>query len=307
MTVITEPGIYRDVSSVDYFADPCPEPSLSQSVAKILAERSAWHGRFAYFGSDDPDDDDEPKEKYLKAQAIGNAAHKLLLGRGKDIWIVFFDDFKKADAREIRDAATAAGCVPILEKHYKHAERMHGMARLQLDLHEEKDAFTYGSAEVMIAAQPDGHWSRSLVDWLGEDLRAVDDYKTTQMSVAPHLLGMRAESGGWHIQAAFQERILDILDPGGAGRRRFRFIAQEGYPPYALSVMVMDKHWLTMGRKIVDAAMVRWRQALGMDGHLGHLGYPLKTVYPEYPHYSETRWLEREIAGEFDPANLMAG
>jgi hypothetical protein len=37
---ITKPGIYPGVSSADYFADPCPTPSLTQSLCKILIERS---------------------------------------------------------------------------------------------------------------------------------------------------------------------------------------------------------------------------------------------------------------------------
>jgi hypothetical protein len=85
----------------------------------------------------------------------------------------------------------------------------------------------------------------------------VDDYKTSGMSMAPHVIGIRAETAGWHIQAAFIERGLDILDPAGAGRRRFRFIAQEqDGEPYDLTTMHMDEHWLTMGRKKVPPA---WR------------------------------------------------
>src|SRR6266702_177650 len=29
---ITEPGIYYDVATADYFADPCPTPSFTQSL-----------------------------------------------------------------------------------------------------------------------------------------------------------------------------------------------------------------------------------------------------------------------------------
>src|ERR1035438_10073976 len=42
-----DPGIYKGMLSDDYFADPTPEPSLSQSVAKILIEQSPLHARQA--------------------------------------------------------------------------------------------------------------------------------------------------------------------------------------------------------------------------------------------------------------------
>ena len=33
---ITAPGIYKDFDETAYFADPAPQPSLSQSLAKVL-------------------------------------------------------------------------------------------------------------------------------------------------------------------------------------------------------------------------------------------------------------------------------
>jgi hypothetical protein len=107
----------------------------------------------------------------------------------------------------------------------------------------------------MIAWQENGIWCRSLIDWLHTDLRTVDDYKTSGMSMAPHVIGGRAEAAGWHIQAAFIERGLDALDPQGAGRRRYRFIGQETDKPHALTVMHMNEYWMTMGRKKVEAGM----------------------------------------------------
>jgi hypothetical protein len=145
-----------------------------------------------------------------------------------------------------------------------------------------------------------------LVDWLHADLRTVDDFKTTGMSVAPHVLGQRGEAGGWHIQAAFIERGLEHLDPAGAGRRRFRFIGQETDKPHALSVMHMDEHWLTMGRKQVEAGVSMWKSAIKSNRWPS---YPSRSIVPEYPGYRENKWLEREVSGEFeaDPSLIFAG
>lgn len=303
---ITEPGIYRDFDGPSYFADPCPEPSLSQSIGKLLVDRSAWHVANVHPRLASAAGEDDETEKYVKAQAVGNAGHKIMLGRGKEIDDLDYPDFRTKESRLARDLANNAGRVPILRKHIADATEMVAAALSQLKHHEDHDAFTMGAGEVVIAWEEDGIWFRSLIDWLHDDLRTVDDYKTTGMSVAPHVLGLRAEDGGWHIQAAFIERGLDVLDPNGAGRRKFRFIAQENSRPYALNVMHVDNHWMTMGRKHVDAAVSRWKHAISSGKWQG---YPHRGIVPEYPGFKESKFLERELSGEFepDPKLIMAG
>jgi hypothetical protein len=296
---IEKPGIYRGISPADYHADPCPEPSLTQSIAKILLERSPLHAWTAHPRLN-PDWDEDNDKKF----DLGNVAHALVLGRGKDFEILPFDDYRTKAAQQARDAAHDAGRVAILQHQYERAIDMQQLALTQLDRHEDSDAFTCGATEVMLCWQEDGIWFRALVDFLHNGLRTVDDYKTTDMSVAPHVIGIRAEAAGWHIQAAFIERGLDILDPTNIGKRRFRFIAQETAPPHALTVMHMDNHWLGMGDKQVNIAANIWRRCIQSDSWPG---YPAKGIVPEFPGYKEKLWLDRELSGEFDPTVQMAG
>jgi len=298
---IDRPGIYRGISDADYRADPCPSPSLTQSACKTLIGRSmlhAWTDNPRLNPQFEPDDDTKFD--------IGNVAHRLILGRGKDFLICRFDDWRKKEAQNLREEAAEKGQVAILEHQYFQACEMVEAATDQLRRHEDHDAFSGGSGEVMIAWQEDGIWFRSLIDWLHDDLRTVDDFKTTGMSVAPHVMGLRAEAAGWHIQAAFIERGLDILDPDGAGRRRYRFIAQETDKPFALTSMHMDEHWLTMGRKQIEPAVRMWHYGIGSGRWPG---YETRAIVPEFPGFKETRWLERE-ENEFsapDPKLIMAG
>lgn len=304
---IDKPGIYRGIESADYFADPCPDPSLSQSICKALLERSALKAMHQHPRLAPPAIDDDESEKYIKAQAIGSAAHAIMIGRGKTLEIIKFDNFKKGDARDLRDEAYAAGKTPILEKHLEIASDIVAAGLAKLKHHEDRDAFQNGDGEVALIWQDNGIWCRALVDWLHTDLRTVDDYKTSGLSMAPHVIGLRAETAGWHIQAAFIERGLDILDPVGAGRRRFRFIVQEQDGlPYDLTSMHMTEYWLTMGRKKVNAAMTMWTAAIKSDRWQG---YPLQAQRPDYPSFREKQWLERELSGEFesDPSLIMAG
>lgn len=315
--MIIQPGIFRNFPEADYFADPCPLPSLTQSIAKVLIDQSALHARAEHPRFAEPDEADEEVEKYVKAQAIGNAAHATLIGRGKTLAVGDFKDWKKKEAQAFKDDAIAAGKTPILLKHANTALLMVAAAKRQLSTlaAAEPDimgAFSDGDGEVMVAAEIDGIWLRSLVDWMVNP-RLLIDFKTTAMSVAPHVIPNLMADAGWPIQAAMQERILDVLDPQGARRRKFFFVAQENYKPYALTVHQLPEATLTMGRKMVAKAEAMWREAM-LTGRWE--GYPAVIHAPEYPGFKEAQWLNREIADaaqarvpreKFEPNLLAAG
>jgi len=292
MTVITKPGIYCGVDVAAYHADFCPAPSLTQSIAKLLIDRSPAHAKAAHPKLTPPAPDDEP-EAYVKAKAIGDAAHALMIGRGKMLAVGQFDSWRTKEAQAFKERALLSGSTPVLAAHFTEAIEIVQAARAQLDAHEEHDCFTGGAGEVALVWQEGGLWFRCLVDWLHDDLLTVDDFKTTGMSVAEHVLGTRAVDGGWDVQAAMTERGLDALDPDNAGRRRFRFVAQEQEPPYALNVVVMSEHWLTMGRKKLNYAIDQWSRCMASGTWPAYAPF---AVTPEYPGFKESQWLNREIA-----------
>jgi hypothetical protein len=301
---IEKAGIYRDFDVQAYHDDPAPEPSFSQSIAKVLIDQSPLHAAVAHPRLTTPADADDEAEKYVKAKAIGDAAHALMIGRGKTLAVCEADSWRSDKAKNLRADAEAAGKTPIIAKHLTQAERIVATGRAQLDAHEEAACFMNGDGEVALIWQEGPIWFRCLVDWLHADLRTVDDYKTTGMSVAPHVLGTRAADGGWDIQAAMIERGLDALDPAGARRRRERFIAQEQDAPNALNVMVMDEHWLTMGRKKLQHAVDLWSRCMASRQWPG---YPPFAVTPEYPGFRETQWLAREMqAAEDAPGRAIS-
>lgn len=289
---ITEPGAYRNMPVSAYFADPCPVPSLTQSIAKVLVERSprhAWleHPRLGW----KPDDGE--RVPYVKAQVIGDAAHAMLIGRGKTVSALKFDDFRTKAAQEQRSAVETVGHIAILEKHHQQALRLVTHAKTQIAaIPGCEGAFDRGSGEVVIAAEIDGIWLRSMIDWM-ESPVLCDDAKTTGMSVAPHGLGRMMANAGWDVQAATQERILDVLDPENIGRRKFRFFAVENDEPHALVAVELSEAVMTMGRKKLDYAMDVWRRCVTSNLWPA---YPAEIQYPAYPGYAETNWLDREVA-----------
>jgi hypothetical protein len=304
---IDKPGIYRDFPTAAYFADPTPEPSFTQSLAKILLEGSPLHAYQAHPRLNVQAAEEDEAEKYDKAKAIGNAAHSMMLGRGKVLAVAPFDDWRKKEAQTFRDNARAAGLEPVLQKHQDVAWSMVKAAQEQLQhIAGCESAFTAGDAEVVIASCENGIWLRSMIDWLSSDLREVWDYKTSGMSASPWHTGKLMASAGWHVQAAMHERILDAIDPKNAGRRRHLFVAQENEPPYALTVNEIGEAAMTIGRKQLDYAARMWRHCLTKNDWPA---YPPKIIRPELPGWAESGWLVREETEAFedDPSLIMAG
>lgn len=297
MLRITQPGFYPDMSADDYHADCCPDPSLTQSVAKVLLDRSPLHAWASHprlnpaFERHDPSRFD-----------LANVAHKLLLGRGKDVVVIDAPDWRSKAAKEERDAALGAGRLPVLPE-------QHGRALLMVDaaldaisnsglvlMMPGDDRIVGGSPEMVIAWRDDvAGWCRAMIDWLSDDRRLVLDYKTTAASAAPHAIGQKMAADGWCIQAAMHEAGLDVLDPENAGRRRHIFVCQETTAPYAVTLAQIGEGPMTMGRKQLAAARSMWASCMETKVWPG---YPDDVIMPEYPGWAENRWLEREV-GEF--------
>jgi hypothetical protein len=289
---IEKPGIFKDFPEGDYFADPCPRPSITQSLAKIILEKSPLHAWYEHprLNPDYHHDDDRKFD-------IGNIAHALMLGRGKKIVVLHdFDDWRTKEAKSQRDKAAAEGKLAVLGKHFAKADRMVKAAREQLENVVCPSLFDDdGSSEVVIAWEENGNWRRQMIDWLSRDTMIFADYKTTDMSAAPSNVGRMMVSAGWPIQAAMAWRGLYALDEdkGEGAHREFYFVVQETEVPYALTVVSMSVEAMTMGSKMLEKATSTWDVCLS---HNHFPGYPRDVCVPEFPTWAEQQWLNREIA-----------
>jgi hypothetical protein len=291
--LIEKPGIYLDVATADYFGDPCPVPSLTQSIAKILLDRSPKHAWLAH-----PALNRHWKPREATKFAVGNAAHSLLIGRGKALEVFDHPDWNatgggkgaKTKLHEDRDFAIECGQVPILKHQFDTASEMVLSARLQLSAFPDlPGAFTDGHGEVVIAAEVDGIWLRSMVDWM-VDPTHLYDYKTTDLTASPERIPYIMAGAGWDIQAAIQERIFDAIDPAGQGRRHHYFICQETDEPFAVVPSELPESVMNIGRRKLDAAITIWRSCV-TTGEWPM--YPRKVQSPAYPAYAEAKWMER--------------
>lgn len=292
--MLSEPGFW-EIDEADYHADPAPDPSLSQSVGKILLEscpRSAWWGHPRL----NPHFTGEESTKYDR----GTVAHKLLLGLGKQFRIIDAPDFRTKSAQLERDAYRQAGFTPILRDHYDVADAMVRAARLQLGegIDGGEHAFNkmFGDFELCaLAIDCTGIWTRSLIDFYGARVPSgmvCWDYKTTSGSANPAAIKGRFNQLGWAFQAAFQERIITQLKPELAGKITFRFLVQEDEEPYLCSVVEPDGSARTLAHKMVAAACAIWKRCL-VTGHWP--GYPPNSVAIGVTPGLEAGWLAREL------------
>lgn len=294
---LTKPGIYRGMLCQTYFADPCPTPSITQSIAKEIYDYSPRHG-WVKHPRLNPHYEPDESTKFN----IGNAAHWHLIGRGKELYVVEAADWKTKAAREERDQANAAGKCAVLRWQFDVAGEMAEACLDQLNergLVEEWDP-KKGDGEVVLAWREGDVWLRSLVDWLPKHLRTVWDYKTTDRRMPPRDLSNRLAD--WAFQAAMHERGLDVLDPKSAGRRAHLFVCQENKPPFAITVSQIPEDAMSFGRRELSRAIETWEACMARGRNPE--AWPMYDLEVQYPHYTEwqaARRMDRVIAASEAP------
>lgn len=292
-----KPGIY-DLPEGIYHADPCPAPSLSASIARELLGSSPWHAWHAH-----PRLNPAYQARASDRFDLGSAAHAHLLEGRDHFAVIDAPDWRTKAAQAERDAARAAGKVPLLAETWTQVQAMAEAARVQLDRYEEEPRpFTGGQPErTLVWQEPCGVWCRARLDWLHDDGQVIDDYKTTAASANPEEWGRRLLFSGPDFQAAFYLRGVRAVLGTDA---RFRFVVQETKAPYALSVVGLGPDVLALAQRKVALALDLWGECLRTGRWPG---YPTRTCYAELPPWMEARWLEREEQEESQPFYGRAG
>lgn len=246
-------GIH-DMPAERYHADPCPQPSLSNSIAKVLTQQSplhAWHAHPRLNPNYEPDHDS--KLDY------GSAAHQLLLERRSDaIVIVEADDWRTKAAREARDAARAEGKFPILAYQYQRAKKMVWAALDFISTTELAGIFATGMPERTMIWQESSIWCRCRPDLMSSDYRVCLDYKSTE-NAEPEAFIRQIGRMSYDLQAEFYCRgITTVTDV----QPIFVFLAQEVIAPYACSLIALSNAYRVVGQQKVNMAINTWRQCV---------------------------------------------
>lgn len=258
---ITEPGVY-DLPEAVYHSDPVPGGSLSSSGARRILPPSCpaifryeqLHGR--------------PEKRQFD---FGHAAHAEVLGCGAPLVVVDADDWRTNAAKAQRDAAYAAGHVPILR--HEH-EQVLGMA----------DALRQHPVASALFNPEDGRPEQSLfwidprfdvfrrarLDWLPDaaDGRMIlADYKST-VSADPAAVAKSIGNYGYHQQAAWYIDLVKAL--GLAEEVAFVFVMQEKTAPYLVTVAEPDHTALRIGRHLNDRALEVYAECTATDTWPGY-------------------------------------
>jgi len=295
--MITKPGIYDDVSERDYHADCVgPMPSLSNSIAKLLVTRSPRHAAYKHprLNKDLRPEDTESN----RAMDIGTAAHKTVLGRGRQIDVLPFDDYRKKAAQEARDAARDAGNVPILADDMDAVRLLAEAAMDQLAGTSLAGYFDApGRSEVtMVWRDLGGVWCRGRIDRLPDSVAdgghvVLADLKTTAGSAHPDDWQSTAFDLAYDIQSVMYPRGLQHVIPAAIRSVTFKFAVLEQKPPFGLSVVEFSGQALEEAAQLVDLAIKMWAVCLKRGEWPG---YDDAVVDP--PHWRSIRAEMRRLA-----------
>lgn len=277
------------ITAEKYHADALTTgPTLSRTIAHLLCTSSPRHA-WTHHPRLNPDYQPAEAERF----DIGTVAHALLLAGSIDgLDVIDAPDWRTAAAKDARDASRAADRIPLLAKYHQAVVAMVDAAEAQLAAHQADPApFTDGKAEqTLVWDEPGGVTCRARLDWLRDDHQAIDDYKTTSRTANPEQWARSMFGSGYDLQAAFYLRGLTAAT--GAEDVAFRFVVQETFPPYALSVIAPGEDVLTIARKKAEYAIDLWRRCLKADAWPA---YTTDVCYAGLPAFEEARWLEREL------------
>lgn len=251
--IVTEPGVY-DIPEDLYHRDPVPGGSLSQSGAKTLLKEGgpalfAWRR--------------EHPSPSTKAQELGTAAHKLVLGVGQELHEVKEKDWTTNRAKQARDDARAEGKLPLLTKELavvtamaaKLREHEWAMRLLGQPGKPEMSAFWPDSAYPVYRRlrwdfMPEPHPARRPV---------LVDYKTT-VSAGPKSFAKSIADFGYHMQADWYCAGYQAMFGAVIGDLPvMAFIGQEKEPPYRVAVYQLHPDALRKGRADNERAMEIYR------------------------------------------------
>lgn len=282
---ITEPGIYLMPKDA-YHRDPCAEPSLSRTCIEVLVNKSPKHAHAFHPRLGALREEKAESENML----VGTVVDELLLGGVRNIAISPYDDYRKGEAREWRDAAYARGAIPIKEPLYAKCNAIVDSFKAQMtrenfpDLAED---FPQTNFQHVLIWQENGVWNRAMLDTYGE--KYIWDLKTTKADATPaewsrqHLFGDALE-----LQAGYYSRGFKAVT---GESRKFLFAVIEQLAPFDCYPMGVDDVDILRAQEQIEYAQRTWRQCL--DSGVWP-GYASRVVHASSPAYVQTGWEEQK-------------
>ena len=254
------PGIYYDVPEDVYHADPCEQPSLSSSLARVIVTESvqhAWHLHPKLGG----------KQRAVgKPAEMGTALHALAAGESlpPQYVLVQHADYRTKAAKEARDTAKARGQVPINQTEWG---RLQEQAR-ELREQQERQAEVLGSAyagdpEVTIIWEEQSSYGpvmcRARLDRFDADRGLIHDVKRVECA-APGRIDSKIGSYGYHVQGAAYLRAVGAHMPTLRPDFMLHFI--EGPPVWGYTPVQLSGAYRDLGEALWLRAVEAWGRGI---------------------------------------------
>jgi hypothetical protein len=219
-----------------------------------LVEQSAAHAWMKHprYGNrrEAGDDDDD-------MMATGSAVHAAFL-LGEDLVAEFpFDSWRSDAAKARRQAALAAGKIPLLTP---KVTAVRGMLEALYAFRKRTGAFTAGKPEQTVIWKEGAIYCRARVDWLCDDPTAdMWDLKVTSGLAVAATWRSRALEVAADVQAAMYP--IGAAKVRGAMPRAFRFGVVEDKPPHGIKVFRFDAEAIEIARVKYQRGVEMWTLA----------------------------------------------
>lgn len=284
-------GVILDMPMADYLA----LKAFSSGMAHRLLSHSPLHAWIdSPWNPNRPADDNEAAE-------IGTLAHACLLEGGTDNVRVFNPaDFPNKTGkgvatgwtnnaiREARDAARAAGEIPILREHFDEVQEMVKTAKDYIADSELDGIFEDGQPEVVMLFDQGGIACKARADFLKSDRRICLSYKTVGRSANPDVW-IRAQLPQVDAATVFYERA--VMASCGVEEVTVVHLIQEIVPPYACSLVALSPAYRALAEQRLDSALAVWKRCAD-KGYFPP--YPSRIAYAEPKPWQQAEQEERE-------------
>lgn len=253
-------------------ADEDGPAAISATIAHQLVSRSALHAWHAH-----PRLNPHYRQEESAEFDYGRAAHSLLLeGDASRLVVIEADDWRKKDAKEMRDKARAEGKTPLLARQMAKVRAMVRAAEEYVAVSELPDLLADGEAEHPLHWQEGPTHCRARLDKITADRLRVMDYKSTESANPSSFIG-KAIAYGYAMQEAFYRRGVKAV----YGREpQFVFLLQEKEPPFACSLVAFDPALQEIGDRQAEYALALWGSSMESGKWPG---YPQRVAYLEPP------------------------
>jgi hypothetical protein len=256
-----------DITTAEYLADPCPTPSLSNSIACELIQRSPLHAwqRHPKLGGKDA------KRETTAELNLGTLIHALVLGKGSEqLAVLDVKDFRTNVAKDLRDQALADGKTVIKLSEYLEAKviaqkLVDNLAGYGIVLDGESETKMLwdeptAEGELVLCRGMLDHWKMDAAS-MGATIYDVKTIRSADLkTIQRHILEY-----GYDIQEAVYRSAMGHLSPESLGRIDFVFLFMETEPPYAVTPVQLDGEYRRLGEVKWERAVRVWARCLATN------------------------------------------